>query len=109
LEHAGDRVASERGAHEREGGIEDDAGDERETGAEPEQRLPPARAPRDGPVEPPQRAAAATALRWSWSSTCLGLPPGCTARPMFCWTSSLTRSHAGSVVGASRALGSASR
>src|SRR5262249_10118314 len=99
LMHAGDRIAPQRGVHERNRGVEHDAADEGQARAEPEKRLPAAAS----------HFAAATAFCWSWSRTCLALPPGCTARPMFCCTSSFTPSHAGSVVGARRAFGKASR
>ena len=112
LIETGDGIAALRGAHEGDDRIHDDACDEYQAGTEPEERLPaacaaPAREP--APRASQRLPAAATAFLWSWSSTCLGLPPGWTARPMFCWTSSFTLSHAGSVVGASLALGSASR
>src|SRR5262249_59322714 len=99
----GDGVAPEGRAHQRDHRIQDDGGDEREAGAEPQERLPPASTGKR------RQRLAATAPACRRSSTCFGLPPGCTARPMLCWTSSLTPSQAGSVVGTSFALGSASR
>src|SRR5437762_1603625 len=53
--------------------------------------------------------AACSAVFCSASSTFFGLPPGCTAAPMFCCTATFTLSQAGSLVGACLACGSASR
>src|SRR5439155_700159 len=106
LVEAGDRVLAERRLDEPRRRIQHDAADEEEARAEPEERLPVGRSPRAARTGQRQRPPAVVAFFWSWSRTCLGLPPGCTASPMFCWTSSLTLSHAGSVVGTSLALGS---
>src|SRR5262249_44797375 len=90
------RVAAERGADQLHRRIDDHGDDEDEARTEPEQRAPVA------DYRPP---SAETACCWSWLSTRRGSPLGCTASPMFCWTSSFTLSHTGSVTGASRAAG----
>src|SRR5262249_48064667 len=79
--------------------------------AEPDERLPATdvAAAREPATDGQRLPAAATAFFCSRSRTCCGSPPGWTATPMFCWTSTFTRSHAGSVVGTSFAFGNASR
>src|SRR5262249_20802046 len=106
---AGDRNRPKGRADQRGRGKEHAPADQHEARPEPEERLPPGRSPRTARTAHRQRPPAAAAFCWSRSRTCLGFPPGCTASPIVCCTSSFTLSHAGSVVGASFADGRASR
>src|SRR5206468_7058285 len=98
LVQPGDRVAPERRAHQLGGRIHDDGQDQREARGEPRERRPssaPRAAAREGRWRRLRQRLlpAAIAFFCRRSRTCFGSPPGCTASPMFCWTSSLTLSH----------------